>query len=767
MLSNILFTSLILLHLLLESKSYIISNFESAKFWDTISGVIHKIPYNNWYKVFEILWGKHEAINSLFNLLISELQKLDFNETIYVGFDAVLRDNGTILDVQRLKDLINKDAGSNVPIVDESNKQIQVKRNVLCALTAEVVLHIQNDENLIKQKKFIEKTDILDFPGARSRKEFDESRTLTNEEISDILLRGKVAYLFNKYSSNFEISNLMVCTNDKQLDVAYLPTLLHSWVEHYVGRTPEERFQSLKNIGRAPLFVIITFFNKQIDFEQNADKDFVSDFHKLDYKWDLRFQKFFETELVTKNFNWHKVWTKSNEGAIKHFSNLYMLRDFKYSKDTFEGFEGQGEEIKAKENRIGYLSALKESFVNYPFVKEHLENPIESWDESTNVNKDGSELIIRDVTPIANNFTRTVRYVNIINDVLLKFKQAINVHYHSGDKDDLIRKAAEESAEIHAYMNRIFGMDGHNFGKFIEQLVVKEKEIYAFFYNLHRDDIMVEKSQTNQYTLYREYSPRLAEVEKFDEKLEILRQDYYKKTKEETIEFFEKMGIDLNELFFGELNNLKNKSDILAEKAQEFWFETKLNIDNYQFFTDLGFDKRLLIKLFDNLKAAFIKLKIVSVITNGIRLYVDRNKRVDMAEEMIAHSTAGIINEFVNSFGWSFYKEEDKKKLEDVKKRQNLNLVIPEDKEIFESLDKESVINLFDFMEKLNENLSKKSIDEKTVKNVPMLKNYRRWRELMRLSFIGMCDIPTYNLEANGKMGDLLKKVDEYSFSIA
>ena len=70
----------------------------------------------------------------------------------------------------------------------------------------------------------------------------------------------------------------------------------------------------------------------------------------------------------------HTQWTH----VSKEFKNFYLLRDFKYSTDTFDGFELQGYETNIKEERVEFFNALKKSFLNYNFVQKHFTKIIEN-----------------------------------------------------------------------------------------------------------------------------------------------------------------------------------------------------------------------------------------------------------------------------------------------------------------------------------------------------------------------------------------------------
>ena len=82
--------------------------------------------------------------------------------------------------------------------------------------------------------------------------------------------------------------------------------------------------------------------------------------------------------MVTVNHDWHKSWTSSNP----LFRNFYLLRDYKYSIDTFTGFEEIGTETGIQLNRVEFLDRIKQSFVQHEFVQKHFENPDEAFDQT-------------------------------------------------------------------------------------------------------------------------------------------------------------------------------------------------------------------------------------------------------------------------------------------------------------------------------------------------------------------------------------------------
>jgi hypothetical protein len=442
-----------------ERYSHEIEGINKSRYWDRIGVIIEKIPSVYWKDTFGIFWGKNKFISALFSLLITELEKLKFARTIYAPFSAVLRGEGEILNVKKLKELY-KNEKSTMVFCDGA--EVSINESVLSGLSSELVLQISLEKP--ESKAFLQNTDLLDFPGARSRLEV-ESDTISNETTPDMLLRGKIAYLFNKYSSDFEINNLLFCINDKQLDVNELPGLLNSWIGNNIGATPEERFKTINHIPVSPLFVIFTFFNNQLNFDSTNDTE-----GEYDYKWDTRFRRFFENEIVTSSYDWHKNWSQNGT----KFSNFFLLRDFKYSEDTYDGYEETGVEALIRPERQEFFTELGESFLSHPFVQEYFENPGLSWNESTQLNKDGSELIIKNLEPAANNFVKLNNYITLLQDNKKELLSSFSKYYHNNNLKDKRVLANNQANDFQVAMNRIIGKNPLYFSEFVKLIFLPE-----------------------------------------------------------------------------------------------------------------------------------------------------------------------------------------------------------------------------------------------------------------------------------------------------
>jgi len=765
-----------------DKQQYFLENLKEMGFWDFLADHIKYIAQANWVQVLEILWNHHSEISEVFSVILTCLSKLKFRKFVRVKFDAIVRSSGrSIVNVVTLLQYFFEESHTFEIQLENEQGLIDIGAGKLCLLAAEITLSVA--KGTIENRDFIKNVDIIDFPGARSRFELSE---LSQENISNMLLRGKVAYLFNYYSTNFQTNTLAYCVKTVKTDVPQMPSLIENWIHYNLGTTPEERTHNLANLPVPPFFVIFTWWNTQLFAERATNEDPTE-------RVAAQFSTLVSQEIMTDK-KWPHQWVIKN-GQVVKFQNYYLLRDFERSDGTFNQtnlieytenlYDGQVKSVLyetdpnpyfADEKQRKYHQAYFKKFKDFHQTSQGLfENPEKSFLEASVPGKDGSELIIQQLTPLSTNQVSVPIYINVLNKALAEAKEEFDKHYHSDQADEQITKANKEGAAIHRKMSIVFGENAYLFGSFIEHLTISENEILEFYHVLLRSEKTVKKKDYNKYILLRSYSKRLHLNKSYEENLTVLMEDYKEDSLEETEKYFkEKEGIDLHELFYGDLHDLQNNSVILAEEAKNHWIKNKLDINQFEFFIEQGLEKTQLQKLFDSMVTSFDKLHIRRLIAEEIREFVDVNKKIDRAEGMIAHITAGIINEFVTSMGWSYYPKVEKDKIRKTNQENKLDLRIPEEIEVFHSLDRVqeegstrmSVEKLVDYMDNLNENMSKKPIDHDTLQYVPMIKNYERWCELMKISLVANCNIPTYDIEANQQLGLILDKIKEYNFSL-
>ncbi|MDB2495441.1 putative virulence factor, partial [Flavobacteriaceae bacterium] len=199
-------------------SNLVYSNIKDAHFFEKISLLVTRIPYQEWKDVFSLFWNFNPQLTRLFNDLINQYKQLKFADTVYLPIDAVLRTKGTILDVSRLDEIYDSFKGQETQYTNTCSVLFLDKNGVeettvfskphLCGLIAELIFVLP--DSIKKQKPFLDKTDLLDFPGLR-RTENTNENNITDLSLTTLLRRGRVDYLFNKYSSYERINTLLFC----------------------------------------------------------------------------------------------------------------------------------------------------------------------------------------------------------------------------------------------------------------------------------------------------------------------------------------------------------------------------------------------------------------------------------------------------------------------------------------------------------------------------------------------------------------------------
>lgn len=731
------------------------NNIKDTNFFDKLLNFVTNIPPKEWGDVFSLLWNFNPELTKLFRDLINQYEQLNFTDTVYLPIDSVLRDKGTLLEVDRLDEIYNDYKGPNKNYCKETSvcfifngleKFITFPKSYLCALTSELIFILPT--KVILQKPFLEKTDLLDFPGTR-RPESTEENNITNKSLLQILRRGRVDYLFNRYSFSEKINVLMLCQNHKDSKQSVMPLKLNRWIGNMVGDSPEKREAFQCPIP--PLFIISTWFNCDLEFEHKIDKI-------LNQKWHDRFVKVLEEQIIkSDSYSWFNSWTISQPD----FRNIFLLRDFEKSDDTgsgsklFAGYSVHKRELEEipTPGYPNYRKDLRQSFLDYDFVNRHFSNPAEAWDEAASINKDGTKLIIEKMVIAANhiNAARQEKMRMELNDISQNMISELVKHFHSNDKDEELKKAKNTAGDIQFKLATEFAADNiKNYGQLMKELMLEESIVLELFRKKidaleHRDVINMDI-----YSTYRMEVPVQKDdtAEKYFERLCIR----YEKTTEERKNAFreelEAKKIDLEELIKGNSSLIKNNAQQLSEALLEYWHEYVSLNDKTFIQKILGQDSSL-----DNIKdmyqKLFKKLGIARRIAEKIRRYVDGHNKTDLPYEIVADISTELLNKCINTVGFEYFDESEISDLKEANSQNSLGLVLDFNTTPTEN----SVEELFTRIENWTEIIQNRPEE---MKSLPSYRQYLAWSDRLKVGFVSVCDIPNYDVTANAHLGKII-----------
>lgn len=748
----------------------VFNNIKDAEYFEKIAALVTKVAPDEWKNVFSLLWNFNPQMTKLFDDLIQQYKQLKFADTVYLPIDAVLRDKGTLLDVSRLDEIYDTFKGQEAGYISKTavlfrdkvgtNVIIDFSKPYLCALTAEIIFALPAE---IKQyKPFLNETDLLDFPGTR-RFESTNEDNISDKSLTVLLRRGRVDYLFNKYSGNERINALMFCQNHKQSNQSVMPEKLNRWIGNMIGNTSGEREKFKSPVS--PLFVISTWFNKDLEFDFNTDRE--GNIQSLNERWNQRFSKTLEKEIFkVDTYSWLIDWTKSNP----NFQNIFLLRDFDKSSETnsqvYRGFNHYKEEKEPinPESYPSFREDLKSSFINYPFVKKHFADPENAWDEAASINKDGTKLIIEKLT-VAANHINSARYEKMLTQLSEINQSILNVlirYFHSNDKDAELQMAKYVAGDIQHKLDTAFSADGiKNFGKLMKELLLEESLVLELYRKTiddieHRDVV-----NRDIYSIYRIQVP-VNENETADSYFERLATHYEKITDEQKQQFRNELNsrqIDLEELIRGNNDLIKNNAQQLAEALIEYWFAHVTLNDKHTIQQILSREgSSALQDITDMFQKLFKKIDISRLIAEKIRRYTDGQNKTDLPYEIIADMSAEMLNKCINTVGFDYFDESEINDLHLANLKNNLGLELNHHSEINE----ETVSDLFTKIDNWTDIIQTRPEEMKTL---PNYHHYLSWYNNLKIGFVSVCDIPNYDVQANERLGSIIKETATVKFS--
>ncbi len=753
-----------------------------SRYFDVLARIIPHAQPREWPQLMSKLWYDNSDITSLFIRMLQGYETLGFSKKVYIPISALLNTTTTLMSSLCLQKLDvsspttgNVDPNMGTDLFTEDKKIVEgFSKSVLSSIAAEVVFQIPketiaeeliyntegilddgNRQRLLSKgwnkkvsKEFLNTVDIFDFPGARAALELQEEQ-IKIELNNKMMLRGKVRYLFNKYSDERLINVLMLCHDHMQNGPTVMPGLVEQWIKQNMGASVRERTAFLDKSIVSPLFMIATKFNMDMSHSVQSGGD-----DQIEKRWEDRYQKvLYEQVLQADSLSWFKNWTERGG-----FKNTYLLRDYKWSgingNRLFEGFETSG--VETTEIDTTFHQQLRQSFVTSPYVNTFFEDPELAWDAAATMNNDGATRIIENLGIVAANAkeSRLYKYISEVKGLHAQTLQLMVEYYHDENDENVLQKAISRSGAIVAEFDVVCGKDNYFFGRMIQNLQVSENYVFDFYYNqLNNTKMIVERDMKEYDLILSRCHGRISASNSYEDNLEILRQEYHYPTVLDCKEFFENVkGISLEKLFECDFKQ-KSNSEQLAEGIIAKWIEDVKAPKNLKFYEAEGCNTLTVLDMIENIKAVVDTTNLTGIIAKTISPFVDAINVPHQILDMIADTTAEIINEFVVTFGYNYYSPEKIADLKLINEKNNLHLSFDYGMADKVPMSNEELSDLFDDIRPTEENTMLTSL--------PSFINYNKWIDLLLISFIASYNVPNYDIEANRQLGILLNSYKE------
>jgi len=722
-----------------------------SDFFQFLMRNVKNISNETLLSLLTLIWNENEDFNRLFYDILKTYQELNYQPICYVDFKSVLRKYGTLLDVARLDEMYPEPGSTKVKdfIADATVKLSQngsektVKKSFFSALIAELNIQVESDNNL-SGREFLKKLDILDFPGLKPKQTRNEDELSKGLNLATVFRRGKVTYLFNKYSRAKRISSLLFCHNNNDSKDCTMGSVIQDWVGNNVGKTPLDRKIYVDNIGGSPLFVISTWFNKDLDYNnESVDAD-------LNERWDRRFKTVLSKDVLQslgKPEHWFNNWTTTE----KKFSTIFMLRDFKYSKAIFSGYDPdkkieEGDAI-IHEKFPNYLQQLKASFVQNDFVREHFRNPGSSWDESATSKNDGTKPIMSELNRIAPQMlnAQLMKFEKDCADLIDKLREVLNGEYHPDNPMEKIAKSKKEVGRISGALAIKCGKDPYFWGKLMDSMMIPEHMIYEqVFGQISGGELDTPLSgPESEIFMAAGLDTEAGETEN----LSRLCAFFGVNTRSECEEILDSEGIhDINRLL-KTMQMVQGQAEQLVCFIEQLWKTDFLNVRVGNMYKE---EFPVIDVIIPNLTLLYDYLDVHNRIKNDVQRLMDSIKE-DKLVGIVADYLAMAFNDFVNTYGYHYLSNAQIEDLVEKNGKFDLNI----DTEIIKDIVPDYGIDLLKKIDSVQSSLSTSGYSQSAralQKQLPQYRNRWQWQDRMRSAFAIVGDLPNYDVVANNNL---------------
>ncbi len=454
-----------------------VDRLNRAGYWEALTRLGHRLPLAARAELYAVVWGGLADFTRLFLVLARALERLAHAPEARVTIDALTPREKSIIDVETLTRLgkpeDEADALSVVPVGARGGAApAKIPRAVLTALIAEVKIVMTE-----QPWSFFDHTDLLDFPGARSReKQIDlPSDPVEREDrVRNMLLRGKIAFLFQRYTEERELTSMLLCMPPSNQEVKDLAGMVKGWVEQTHGDTPARR-------AAVPcaLFLVLTKFD--MDFIEKAGDTTESRRTKFDRRLDASFLKLYG----------HDDWVQDWDG--KPFRNSLFLRNpgmkqthlVEYASittaaDGSEQLVEQGPNPAFADKLVEY----REAFLASEICGRHFGAPAQAWEAAFMPNDGGVSHLVHELERVLHPGLKAEQISGRLADQGGELHGRLRRFYRA--EDDGSRKQKEEA--LLALRRRLAGVVRQKgYGAFLQYLasvMVGEIDVREAFLNV-------------------------------------------------------------------------------------------------------------------------------------------------------------------------------------------------------------------------------------------------------------------------------------------
>ncbi|MBV6824760.1 putative virulence factor [Pseudomonas sp. PD9R] len=437
-------------------------------YWPKVLQLAPRLSAQERAELFCILWGEQRELTRAYQQLAGALHKLGLPEKVFAPVHALVRfeENGTAIQRDNIMnvDILERFGTPNDgpidvrPLIDghlHNSQSITVAQ--LAALTAEMTFGLIE----APADDIVNQVDLLDFPGYRGRKSLlsiadsnDPASSNKENSVSQLILRGKVAYLFERYTDCQEMNALVVCTGStKQSDVNDVGPVLSRWINKTQGSTAQERRKRA-----AGLIWALTMLDMRITGALDQSPD----------QYDEGWSGMVKLTMLERfgGLPWMEDW----DGAP--FQNTFMVRKPRLTT-AFIQLDQNGSEVGINPDFQARIDGMGKSFASNSFVCQHVKDPAMAWQEMLRIDDGGISHFSGSFKGVANIEFKLQRIREQLNECIESLTtHGLSTWYHAdGDGAAAVKKA--QAQMILSGLGRRPAV----LGEFIDQLDMPSEEV--------------------------------------------------------------------------------------------------------------------------------------------------------------------------------------------------------------------------------------------------------------------------------------------------
>jgi hypothetical protein len=458
----------------------IVRALSSGGYWNALAELAPRLPLPARAELFSLLWGGIEQFTALYARLTGALDKLGHAPDAFCTIEALVQPSGTaferrsdsVIDVHTLQGL-GAPAEATLGVRGVSGATASLSRPDLTALIAE--LHVAMRE---RPWDFLEHTDLLDFPGARSREMIENVRTYlaratksadtAKQEalggIEGLFLRGKVAYLFERYNVEQELTSMLLCIAPSNQEVRTVPGMVKDWIDVTHGADPQAREKT-----ETALFFVLTKFDAEFQEAAGQSDDSTA-------RWTRRLNTSL-LDFFGKAHRWPHEWTPGQP-----FNNCFWLRNPNFQAKHIIDYNPDKSEAGIRASEAERIARQRSEYLTNDVVRRHFRDPGKAWDEAFRLNDGGVSYLAQSIAPVCNPHIKARQIATRLDNLRKTMRERLQ-RYHV--TEDLAEQREQRGAAAREVVRSLLKCAAEQrFGGLIRVLQTSDIELGDVFFNL-------------------------------------------------------------------------------------------------------------------------------------------------------------------------------------------------------------------------------------------------------------------------------------------